>query len=105
VGFIPDSETFASVWEAFEPAGEESGEGVPEVNFEANLVVFTRNVQFYNRTNIMKIDLDGGVAEIVAMETMSAIPIEDMVAMALAMVPRTGIESIRSGDQVIPVQP
>ena len=42
-----------------------------------------------------------GVAEVVAMETMSAIPLEDKVAMSLVVVPRRGIESIKKGDKRI----
>ena len=45
---------------------------------------------------------DGG-AEILAMETMSAMPIEDKVAMAMAVVPRAGIDYILSGDERVPV--
>lgn len=104
-GFISDATTFASVWEAFEPGAEGAEEGVPDVDFEKNIVVFTRNTQFYNRTNITNIDLKDGVAEIVAMETRSAMPIEEKVAMALAEVPREGIRSIRSGEEQVPVQP
>ena len=44
-----------------------------------------------------------GVAEVLAMETMSAMPIEDKVAMSLAVVPRKGIESIQSSEGMLPV--
>ena len=44
-----------------------------------------------------------GVAEVLAMETLSAMPIEDKVAMSLAVVPRKGIESIQSSDGTLPV--
>jgi hypothetical protein len=60
-------------------------------------------VDFYNRTTIFKVILSGGVADFMAMETMSAIPIEDRLVMALAVVPRDGIEFIRCGDASISV--
>jgi hypothetical protein len=41
VGFIGDAETFWDVWKAFKP-----GEAVPEIDFQANLVLFTRNTIF-----------------------------------------------------------
>lgn len=47
VGYIPDSETFMAVWQAFKP-----GEKVPEVAFGQHLVIFARNVDFYNRMSI-----------------------------------------------------
>ena len=97
-GFIADTDTFAAVWQAFRP-----GETVPQVNFAQHLVVYTRNTVFYNRTAIMAVTLQDGVAEIIAMETMSAMPIEDKVAMALAVVPREGIKSIRTADGTLVV--
>jgi hypothetical protein len=97
-GYIDDPELFAAVWQAFKP-----GEDTPAVDFGGNLVVFSRNVDFYNRTNILKVTLTGGGVEIIAMETMSAMPIEDRVAMALAVIPRNGVKFIRAGDARIPV--
>lgn len=92
-GYIGDQPNFVAVWQVLVP-----GETVPEVDFGRHLVVFSRNVNFYNRTNILKVTLSGGGAEILAMETMSAMPIEEKVAMAIAVVPRAGINFIRSGD-------
>jgi hypothetical protein len=37
------------------------------------------------------------------METRSALPIEDKVAMAMAVIPRAGVESIQVGNEQIPV--
>ncbi len=91
-GYLGDAATFINVWQAFMP--EETS---PTVDFSKNIVVFTRNVQFYNRTAIFKVELKEGTAEILAMETMSAIPIEEKVAMAMAVIPREGIGAIRSG--------
>jgi hypothetical protein len=41
--------------------------------------------------------------EILAMETMSAMPIEDKAAMAMAVIPRAGVRFIRAGEEQIPV--
>jgi len=98
VGCISDPEIFADVWQVLMP-----GEPAPQVDFGRNLVVFSRNVTYFNRTRIFKVTLSGGVAEILAMETMSARPIEDKLAMALAVVSRSGIGFIQSGDEQIPV--
>ncbi len=98
VGYLGNREAFASVWKAFKP-----GEEVPDVDFGRNLVVFTRNVEFYNRTNILKVTLKEGVAEILAMETMSALPVEEKVAMALAEIPRAGVRFLKAGEERIPM--
>jgi hypothetical protein len=91
-GYIGDTDTFITVWRYFMP-----NENTPAVDFSKNIVVFSRNINFYNRTSILKVELRDGIAEIIAMETMSAIPIEEKVAMAMAVVPRDGIRAIRSG--------
>ena len=52
VGFINNAKTFATVWKAFKP-----GEDVPEIDFKANMVLFARNTQFYNRISIGKVNV------------------------------------------------
>lgn len=98
VGYMSDSKTFAAVWQVFKP-----GEKLPEVDFSENLILFLRNVNFYNKIKILKCTHKDGAAEVTAMETLSANPIEDKVAMALAKVPRAGLTFIRAGDVNIPV--
>ncbi|MDX1776905.1 MAG: hypothetical protein R3297_10010 [Desulfobulbales bacterium] len=100
VGYIGDTETFIPVWRAFMP-----NEILPEVDFSNKIIVFSRNTQFYNRTIIFKVTLSDGVAEIFAMETMSAIPIDDKVAMAMAVIPREGVTAIKGGAVAIKVKP
>jgi hypothetical protein len=99
-GYIGDPETFIQVWRAFMPQ-----EILPAVDFSKNIVVFTRNTQFYNRTSILKVMLQEGTADIIAMETMSALPIEEKAAMALAVIPRHGVMAIRAGAEKLEVKP
>ena len=98
IGYLGGQKEFAAVWEALKPDEE-----VPDVDFGRNLVVFSRNVVFYNQTSILKVALKEGIAEILAMETMSARPIEDKAAMALAEIPRAGVRFLQSGGERIPV--
>ena len=91
VGFIDNAETFSSLWNAFKPR-----EAIPDVDFQRELVLFARNIQFYNRISIGQVKLTNGVAEILAMETLSAMPIEDKLALSLATVSRQGITAIRT---------
>lgn len=41
--------------------------------------------------------------EVIAMETMSAIPIEDKVAMSLAIISRKGIKTIRTAEGLVAI--
>ncbi len=98
VGYISDAKTFENIWKVFNP-----DEDISEIDFSANLVLFARNTQFYNRISIGKVNLTEGVAEVLAMETMSAMPIEDKVAFSLVEVPRQGITSIKTGEDKIAI--
>jgi hypothetical protein len=99
VGFIDEAETFEDVWKAFNP-----GEAIPEIDFKANLVLFVYNTQFYNRISVGKVNVTNGVAELLAMETMSALPIEYKAAMSIVVVVRKGILGIQAGHEVISVK-
>ena len=96
VGFINNAKTFGAVWKAFKP-----GEDIPKIDFKANMVLFARNTQFYNRISIGKVNVTNGVAEILAMETMSAMPIEDKVAISLVVVARKGTKGLKTGDGIL----
>lgn len=98
VGWLDESH-FSSVWAAFKPGSE-----APRVDFFRQLVVFVRNTEFYNRMQIAQVQLVDGVAEVIAMETMSAMPIQDRVAMALVVVPKKGIRALRLGSVKIPLR-
>ena len=99
IGFIDDPDIFRAVWRAFKPNDES-----PKLDFDHHMVIFIRNVRFFNRTRILKVVLTDGIADIVAMETRSALPIEDKVAMALAEIPKKGVRAFRSGKHLIPVR-
>jgi len=98
VGYLGDAEAFSRVWQALKP-----GTAVPAVDFGKQIVVFARNLEVYNRTMISKVVLSHGSAEVVAAETLSARPVEDKVAMALALIPRAGIEVVQAGKERVPV--
>jgi hypothetical protein len=98
IGYIGTKSIFANVWKVFKPE-----EPVPQVDFSKSLVVFTRNVTFYNRLSIFKVTLKEGTVDVMSMETRSALPIEDNAAMAMAVIPREGIKNIQVRNKHIPV--
>lgn len=98
IGFINTRDNFAAIWKALKPK-----EPLPEVDFTVNLVLFARNTRFFNRISIVKVVVKDGVAESLAMQTMSAMPIEDKVALSLVVVARNGITGVRARWAVIPV--
>jgi hypothetical protein len=97
-GFLDHAEVFVPVWQVFKP-----NDAMPDVDFEQNLVVFHRNTEYYNSTNIFKVQLSDGIAQVMAMETLSATPVEDKVAMAMAVIPRAGITAILAGEEKLAV--
>jgi hypothetical protein len=94
LGYIGDQDTFAAIWSHFKP-----NQSNPLIDFKENLILFARNVQFYNRISITTVQLKDGVAEIIARETMSALPIKDNVAFSAVVVTREGINEIQIGDE------
>ena len=98
-GYIGDADTFGTLWRSFSP-----DKPTPDVDFTTSIVVFARNKEYYNAIRIGAVTLENGTAEIIAMETMSARPIEDMVAISLAAVPRSGIKTLQAGDHRIEVK-
>ena len=98
MGYLSNVLQFTKFWQMFK-----GGEKVPDIDFKDQIVVFSRNVTFYNRIGILKVLLRDGVAEILTMETRSAFPIEDKVGMAIAVIPRAGVKYIKSGDERTPV--
>ena len=97
-GYISDIETFLPIWRIFMPT-----EILPSVDFTKNFIVFIRDIKFYNQKSILTIKLEETTAEILAMETMSTMPLEDKVAMAMAVIPRSGITYIKYGAEIIKV--
>ena len=99
VGYISNENSFSLIWEAYKPEKPQ-----PELDFDNNLVLFARNIQFYNRISIGQVKVVDGVAEILAMETMSALPIENNLVLSLAVVPRNGIKTIKVGDNTVVIR-
>jgi hypothetical protein len=98
VGYINDTELFSVIWQHFKP-----GEDTPAIDFNTHLVLFVRNTMYYNRISIGKITMNNGVLDVLAMETMSAMPIEENVALSLAMIPLKGITAINVGDKKVTI--
>jgi hypothetical protein len=96
VGFLGDPRTFKGVWDAFNP-----GKVLPAIDFKAHLIIYVRNTRFYNRLAISKIIVKDGLAEVLAMETRSALPIDTKVAMSMAVVARQGMTGLLCGDTVV----
>jgi len=71
------------------------------VDLRKNIILFARNTRFYNRIRIGKVTVTDGVGEILAMETMSALPIEDVAAISMVLVERRGIEAIRTPEGLL----
>ncbi|MDH3330448.1 MAG: hypothetical protein OEM01_14555 [Desulfobulbaceae bacterium] len=98
VGYISDAKIFADVWQTFN-----TGEIVPEIDFKTNLILFARNTQFYNRISIGRVNVKDGAAELLAMETLSAMPIEDKVAISMVLVERRNIKAVRTAEDLVPI--
>jgi hypothetical protein len=99
IGYLGNAEAFKAVWAVYKP-----GKTVPEVDFSKYMVVFHRNIDFYNPTRINRVSVKDGVAEVKAIETMSARPIRYKVSMAMAVIPRAHVKYIQSRRERVAVE-
>jgi hypothetical protein len=87
-----------ALWALYQPKA-----AVPSVDFTTHFVVCLRNTEFYNRMRLGMGLVQKGVLEPLAMETMSARPIEDQVAVTFASFPRQGITSVKFRQTTLPL--
>ena len=80
-----------------------AGKALPKVDFTSQIVLFSRNTVFYNRLSIGQVSRSGATLRVLAMETMSARPIEDKVAISLVVIERNGARYIEGGEQKITI--
>ena len=98
LGYIADQETWASVWSGFR-----SGP-VPAVDFESELVLFARNVDFVNRLRLLSATVDEqGMAHVIVAETRTAIPIDDFVYWSAGTIPADGVFQLRSNGELLAI--
>lgn len=96
VGYLNNQSQFADIWQHFKP-----GQTAPQIDFNSHVAIFARNTVFFNRIGIARVILKQGIAEILVMGTLSALPIEDSVCMAMAVIPRKGVFYIKAGSEKI----
>lgn len=99
IGYINDVTILKNIWPYIQPDSK-----LPNIDFEQHLIVYSYNTKYYNRNRIFKVEVSSGVAEVLAMETLSAMPIKDKVAFAMAVVSRKGITSLKTRDGLKTIQ-
>jgi hypothetical protein len=101
VGYINNRQELEKIWRYFKP-----GQTAPDMDFDHDMIVYSRNVDFFNRISIFKADLQDGTLEILTQETMSSLPVTDSVAISFIVIPADGIKFIKSGERrlVVPVK-
>ena len=90
VGYLVNQQQLDSVMQYFQA----DGKVLPDVDFSSQIVLFARNTVFYNRLSIAQVTLIGETLSVLSMETRSARPIDDKVAMSLVVIPREGARFI-----------
>ena len=99
-GCIGDEAAFAAFWTVFKP-----GSIAPRVDFDRHLVVFVARDSAYEQLAIVKVSLKDGAAEVVASGYRSAPARDDRLAVAAAVVRRSGIKALRVGGEEALIEP
>ena len=95
VGYFSNQQQLDTVLQSIQA----DGKTLPVVDFSSQIVLFVKNTVFYNRLRIGQVSREDVTLTILAMETMSAMPIEDKVAISLAVIERDGAQFIVAGGQ------
>jgi hypothetical protein len=99
-GCFFEEPVFASFWRVFK-----EGKKVPSVDFDKDMVVFVGGEGSSQPLFITKISIKEGVAEVATDVRSSESTHEEGLPMALAVIPRAAVKSIRIGQQQITVEP
>lgn len=95
VGYLDSQQQLDNLLQSIQAGGK----SLPVVDFSSQIVLFTKNTVFYNRLSIAQVLRKGDALTILAMETMSAMPITDKVAISLAVIKRDDVQFIEAGGQ------
>lgn len=98
-GCIGNETAFVSFWNFFKRST-----AVPKVDFIKNLVVFAIGERNSRQMFIAKVTLKGHIAEVVADGDNSGNFREDSLPIALAEIPRAGVQFVRVGNKLIAVE-
>ena len=90
VGYFSSQKQLDPVLSAIQAGGMT----LPAVDFPSQLVLFTKNTQFYNRIQIGQVLRKGDTLTVLSMETRSAKPITNKLAVSLAVIERDGARFI-----------
>lgn len=93
VGYLSNQKQLDAVLQSIQAGGK----SLPVVDFSSQIILFTKNTVYYNRLSIGQIVRKGETLTILAMETRSAMPITDKVAISLVIIERDGAEFIDAG--------
>ncbi len=92
VGFLRTAAELEPVWSRLQP-----GQPLPAVDFERDVVVFARNTELHRRIAIGRATCQRGILTLLLVEGLSSRPIESVVGLTLAILPRAGIQSLQGG--------
>lgn len=100
LGYIGELGHFEDIWKVLKPNAR-----MPVVDFKKNIVLFYRNVSFYNKAAMGSVVIKDAGLDVLVRETMTSMPIEDKVFMVLALIPRTEALYLISGKERVPIVP
>jgi hypothetical protein len=99
IGIVSEAESWSRIWKMYQP-----GKKQPEVDFDAQFVVFIKNVRYLNRIKLVSAELADGLLSLKSQETRSARPIRDQVYCVMILIDREGIQLIRDGRNKITIE-
>jgi putative lipoprotein len=97
-GFLADAQAFSQFWRLMMMGKPENP---PEVDFKANLILYTRDTTILNANPIYKVTLTDGVLEAFIDPPAAQVPVEFTQNVALVEVSRAGARAVRCGPNLL----
>ena len=99
VGYLSSQKHLDAVLQSIQAGGK----SLPVVDFPSQIILFTKNTIYYNRLSIGQVSRNGETLTLLAMETRSAMPITDKVAISLVIIERAGAKFIDTGNTLVTI--
>lgn len=99
IGYVDRNDAWCAIWEL-----AENKQSPPKIDFDHEIVLFIKNTVYLNRLKLTGVHLDDGTLNLEMRNSRSARPIRDKFHAVFFVMPRSGIDSVRLGNQSLSVQ-
>lgn len=99
VGVVRQPDAWKAIWEL-----TNQNQSTPKIDFDREIILFVKNTVYLNRIKLTHVHLDDRTLNLETRNSRSARPIRDKFHAVFLVMPRSGIASVRLGDQIFSIK-